>query len=134
VYVINKFEKLNKKKYIIGNNKIMDNKNQQLPPQQINIELGEKEAEGNYSNLAIISHSPAEFIIDFTRVFPGVPKARVHSRIIMTPQHTKMFINALKENIDKFEKQFGVINLNSQLNDGGFGFQIPNPPKNEKIN
>lgn len=112
----------------------MDTKNPQQPPQQINIELGEKEAEGNYSNLAIISHSPAEFIFDFTRVFPGVPKAKVHSRIIMTPQHAKMFLSALKENIERFEKQFGNININNQLNEGGFGFQIPNLPKNEKIN
>ena len=112
----------------------MDQKNQPLPPQQINIELGEKEAEGNYSNLAIISHSPAEFIIDFTRVFPGVPKAKVHSRIIITPQHAKMFLSALKENIERFEKQFGVINMNNQLGESGFGFQIPNPPKDEKIN
>ncbi|MFC2131479.1 DUF3467 domain-containing protein [Bacteroidota bacterium] len=78
-------------------------------PQQINIELGEKEAEGIYSNLAIISHSGAEFIIDFTRILPGVPKAKVHARIIMTPQHTKMLLNALKDNIAKFEQQFGEI-------------------------
>ena len=70
--------------------------------QQINIELGEKEAEGIYSNLAIITHSPAEFIIDFTRVVPGVPKAKVHSRIITTPQHAKMLLNALQDNIEKF--------------------------------
>ena len=66
--------------------------NQNKPPQgqQINIELGEKEAEGIYSNLAIITHSPAEFIIDFTRIVPGVPKAKVHARIITTPQHAKI--------------------------------------------
>ena len=72
---------------------------------QINIELGEKEAEGNYSNLAIISHSGAEFIIDFTRIFPGIPKAKVHSRIIMTPQHCKMFLNALRVKIRLFRQQ-----------------------------
>src|SRR3989339_1375179 len=77
--------------------------------QQINIELGEKEAEGIYSNLAIISHSAAEFVIDFTRILPGVPKAKVHARIIMTPQHTKLLMNALRENIAKFEHQFGEI-------------------------
>ncbi|NOZ46571.1 MAG: DUF3467 domain-containing protein [Chlorobi bacterium] len=79
--------------------------------QQINIELGEKEAEGIYSNLAIISHSQAEFVIDFTRILPGVPKAKVHARIIMTPQHAKMFLNALNENITKFEQQNGKISL-----------------------
>ena len=77
--------------------------------QQINIELGEKEGEGIYSNLAIITHSTAEFVIDFTRVLPGVPKAKVHARIIMTPQHAKMLLNALKDNIEKFEKKFGTI-------------------------
>lgn len=107
---------------------------QQQQPQQINIELGEKEAEGNYSNFAIISHSPAEFIIDFTRVLPGIPKAKVHSRIIMTPQHAKMFLAALKENIERFEKQFGEINMNPQLNQGGFGFEIPSKPEDKKIN
>ena len=74
--------------------------NDQPQQQQINIELGEKEAEGIYSNLAIITHSPAEFVIDFTRVLPGVPKAKVHARLVMTPQHTKMLLNALKDNID----------------------------------
>lgn len=79
--------------------------------QQINIELGEKEAEGIYSNLAIITHSPAEFIIDFTRVVPGAPKAKVHSRIITTPQHAKMLLKALQDNVEKFEAKFGEIKL-----------------------
>jgi len=80
-------------------------------PQQLNIELNEKEAEGIYSNLAIISHSNAEFVIDFTRVLPGIPKARVHARIIMTPIHAKLLSNALQENIGKYEKQHGEINI-----------------------
>jgi len=104
------------------------NKNQQ--GQQINIELGEKEAEGIYSNLAIITHSPAEFIIDFTRIVPGVPKAKVHARIITTPQHAKMLLNAIKDNIDKFEKKFGEIQIESPPNQH-FGFV---PPINEKVN
>ena len=108
----------------------MDEQKKQPQPQQINIELGEKEAEGNYSNLAIISHSPAEFIIDFTRIFPGIPKAKIHTRIIMTPQHAKFFLQALKENIEKYESQFGTININQNLN-SGFGFQIPGKPKEE---
>ncbi len=95
-------------------------------PQQINIELGEKEAEGTYSNLAIITHSTAEFVIDFTRVLPGVPKAKVHARVIMTPQHAKLLLNALKDNIEKFEKKFGEIKLQGELSTpGGFGFQPP---------
>lgn len=101
----------------------MANPNQ--PPQQISIELGEKEAEGIYSNLAIITHSPAEFVIDFTRVLPGVPKARVHARIITTPQHAKLLLNALRENIEKFEKTFGEIKIQGGPTPGGFGFQPP---------
>lgn len=107
----------------------MDKKNENT--QQINIELGEKEAEGIYSNLAIITHSPAEFIIDFTRVVPGAPKAKVHSRIITTPQHAKMLLNALKDNIEKFEKRFGEINIEGQLSPK-YGFQNLN--KDEKVN
>src|SRR4030065_2649166 len=107
--------------------------NQNNPPQgqQINIELGEKEAEGIYSNLAIITHSPAEFIIDFTRIVPGVPKAKVHARIISTPQHAKMLMKALKDNIEKFESKFGEIRLET-VPAQHFGF-IP-MPKDEKDN
>lgn len=105
--------------------------NNEQGSQQINIELGEKEAEGIYSNLAIITHSPAEFVIDFTRVVPGVPKARVLSRIITTPQHAKMLLRALKENIDKFESRFGEIKIEAQPTPQ-FGF-IPSD-KSEKIN
>lgn len=101
---------------------------------QINIELGEKEAEGNYSNLAIISHSGAEFIIDFTRILPGVPKAKVHSRIIMTPQHSKLFLNAMKDNIERYEAQYGEIKLSGMSNENAFGFQLPVKPVNEKVN
>ncbi|MBI5475129.1 MAG: DUF3467 domain-containing protein [Ignavibacteriales bacterium] len=95
------------------------------PQQQISIELGEKEAEGIYSNLAIITHSPAEFVIDFTRVLPGVPKAKVHARIITTPQHAKLLLNALRDNIDKFEKSFGEIKIQGEPSQSGFGFQPP---------
>lgn len=107
----------------------MNNPNQ---PQQINIELGEKEAEGIYSNLAIITHSPAEFVIDFTRILPGVPKAKVHARIVMTPQHTKMLLAALGDNIDKYEKKFGEIKLAGDAGTPIFGFQPPGG--GEKIN
>ncbi|UCH65778.1 MAG: DUF3467 domain-containing protein [Ignavibacterium sp.] len=106
--------------------------NQIKPPkgQQINIELGEKEAEGIYSNLAIITHSPAEFIIDFTRVVPGVPKAKVYARVISTPQHAKMLLKALKENVDKFEARFGEIKIDAQNQHFGF---VP-PKTDEKVN
>lgn len=81
------------------------------PQQQVNIELGEHEAEGIYSNLAIITHSNAEFVVDFTRILPGIPKARVLSRIIMTPIHAKLFMNAIKENVEKYEHKFGEIKI-----------------------
>ena len=102
---------------------------QQQSGQQINIELGEKEAEGIYSNLAIITHSPAEFIIDFTRVLPGVPKAKVHARIIMTAQHAKLLLRALDDNIGKFEMKFGEIKIHGE--GPGFGFQPMMP--DEKV-
>ncbi|MGS4345448.1 DUF3467 domain-containing protein [Myroides odoratus] len=74
-----------------------------------NIELDEVTAEGTYSNLAIINHSNTEFVVDFVNIMPGVPKARVKSRIILTPQHAKRLLQALNENIDRFEKSNGEI-------------------------
>jgi hypothetical protein len=94
---------------------------QQQQGQQINVELGEKEAEGIYSNLAIITHSPAEFVIDFTRVLPGVPLARVHARVVMTAQHAKLLQRALEDNINKYEMKFGEIKVHGDTA-GGFGF------------
>ncbi len=82
-----------------------DNKNQG----QFNIELSEDVAEGVYSNLAIITHSPAEFVIDFIRIMPGVPKSKVKSRIILTPEHAKRFVAALNDNIAKYEAVNGPI-------------------------
>lgn len=85
--------------------------NQPQQPQQINIELGEKEAEGIYANLAMIMHSPTEIIIDFARVMPRAPKSKVLARIIMTPMHAKLLHKALTDNIKKFEGQFGEIKV-----------------------
>ncbi len=76
---------------------------------QINIELPEDIAEGEYSNLAIITHSNQEFILDFVRMAPGTPKAKVKSRIILTPQHAKRFMRALAENVRKYEQAHGDI-------------------------
>lgn len=81
-----------------------------LLDQQINVELSEEIAEGVYSNLAMIAHSNSEFVIDFIRLMPGVPKAKVKSRIIVTPDHAKRLLAALKENIEKYEASFGKIN------------------------
>ncbi len=82
--------------------------NKQQPP-QINIELGEDVSEGVYSNMAMITHSNTEFVLDFIRLMPGVPKAKVKSRIVMTPQHAKRLLKALNENISKFESVHGPI-------------------------
>lgn len=83
-----------------------DNKQQQG---QLNIELDEKTAEGTYCNLAIINHSASEFVVDFVAIMPGVPKAKVKSRIVLTPQHAKRLLKALGENIHRFESAHGVI-------------------------
>jgi len=77
---------------------------------QINIELNEEIAGGIYSNLAIITHSQAEFVCDFVQMLPGMPKAQVKSRIVMTPQNAKRLMRALIENVQKYEQNLGVIN------------------------
>jgi hypothetical protein len=91
----------------------------------INIELNEKAVDGVYSNLVLVSHSPSEFVIDFARILPGPPKGKVHSRIIMTPQHTKSLITTLQDNMAKYERNFGSVrpppNPHSQ-NPGEFNF------------
>lgn len=79
------------------------------PDGQINIELTEDIAEGTYANLAMIAHSNSEFIVDFIRLMPGIPKAKVKARIILTPEHAKRLLGALKENIRKYEETFGDI-------------------------
>jgi hypothetical protein len=76
---------------------------------QINIELSEEMAEGVYANLVMIAHSNSEFVLDFIRLMPGVPKAKVKSRIILTPEHAQRLLFALKDNISKYENNFGEI-------------------------
>ena len=88
-----------------------DDKNKQKQG-QINIELDEAVAEGIYSNLAIITHSNSEFIVDFIKVMPGTPKSKVKSRIILTPQHAKRLRDALSENLRKFEDLHGEVKDN----------------------
>lgn len=92
----------------------MSDNNQQAG--QINIELDEKIAEGIYSNLAIINHSHSEFVLDFVTLMPGVPKAKVKSRIILTPQHAKRLLGAIAENIQRFEKAHGEIKESDRSN------------------
>lgn len=88
----------------------------QNPQGQINIELDEATAEGIYSNLAIINHSASEFVMDYVCIMPGTPKAKVKSRIILTPQHAKRLLKALGENINRFEQAHGEIKEFEQPN------------------
>lgn len=88
---------------------------EQNNPNQLNIELTEEIAEGIYSNLAIITHSNAEFVIDFIKVMPGVPKAKVKSRILLTPQHAKRLLLALKDNISKYEATHGKVEAQADM-------------------
>ena len=79
--------------------------------QHINIELDEKVGSGDYANFVVITHSPAEFVMDFIRVLPGMTKSKVKSRIIMAPMHAKTLMMALKDNIKKYENKFGEIKV-----------------------
>ncbi len=100
-----------------------DEKQIEMKEGQINVELSEEIAEGVYSNLAIINHSASEFVLDFIKIMPGVPKARVKSRIVLTPQHAKRFLRAMQDNVARFEAQHGEIKdveqPNIPLNFGG---------------
>jgi len=87
----------------------MDEKNN-----QISLDIKPEIAKGSYSNLAIITHSHSEFIIDFATILPGLPKPEISNRIVMSPEHAKRLLNALAENISKYEQQFGEIALDSQ--------------------
>lgn len=82
---------------------------EQQEQHQLNIEISEEVAEGQYANLVIITHSHAEFVVDFVNVMPGTPKSKVKSRVILTPQHAKRFMKALTENISRFESINGKI-------------------------
>jgi hypothetical protein len=92
---------------------------------QLNIELPEEIAGGIYANLAIIAHSPSEFVLDFVNVMPGMPKGKVRSRIIMTPEHSKRLLIALRDNIARYEQSFGEIK--NAPSEGGDANAFPFP-------
>lgn len=92
----------------------MDEKQNKPQGNQINIELPADIAHGVYANLAVISHSPTEFVLDFIQVLPGTPKAQVRSRVILAPQHAKRLLYALKDNVDKYERHHGDIPLGEE--------------------
>ncbi len=79
------------------------------PASQLNIEISEEVAEGTYANLAIITHSHTEFVVDFVNIMPGTPKSKVKSRIILTPHHAKRLMNALADNVTRYEALHGTI-------------------------
>lgn len=95
----------------------MENQN---PNNQLQIELKEEVAQGTYANLAIITHSSSEFILDFVRVMPGIPKAGVQSRVVLAPEHAKRLLRALEENIGKYEREFGEIRMPGEHQGGTF--------------
>lgn len=109
-----------------------DNKEQQKSQnqdkkKQLNIELPESVAEGTYVNLAVITHSNSEFVLDLIRIMPGVPKARVKTRAIMTPPHAKRLLRALSENIAKYESQHGEIKEDRNMEGIPMNFGGPKP-------
>ncbi len=93
------------------------------PPIQLQIELPEGEWEGKYSNFVLITHSPSEFVLDFGRLMPGANKLKVVSRVIMTPQHAKMLLRTLEDNIKKYEARFGEIKVPGEAEGRRIGFQ-----------
>lgn len=98
---------------------------------QLDVELSRETAQGVYSNLAMIAHSPEEFIVDFLQMFPGLPKAIVRSRIILTPLHAKRLLAALSDNVSKYESRFGAIKETERGgDDNGMGF-LGNIPTTE---
>ena len=98
------------------------------PPQQnqINIKIDEKVGEGTYSNFFLITNSPSEFILDFGRILPGIPDAKIYTRVVTTPQHAKQFLQALEKNIENFESQFGEIKVQGQQENRPVGFKPDN--------
>ena len=92
----------------------MDNNNPPKPQNGLQIELPQALAQGEYANFAIITHSSSDFVIDFARILPNVPKAQVRSRVILAPEHAKRLLQALQENIYRYEQEFGNIRIPNQ--------------------
>lgn len=95
--------------------------------QEMQLELTPEVAEGVYSNMAVIAHSPSEFVLDFVRVMPGMPKAKIMTRVMMTPENAKRLLGALNENIRRYEMQFGEIDMNR-------GAVVSNGPSVQELN
>lgn len=102
---------------------LKNNNEEPLENQELSIELSEEIAEGIYSNLAIITHSNTEFVLDFIRIMPGIPKAKVKSRIVLTPEHAKRLLSALQDNVNRFESLNGAI----KTHEAGFPLNLGAP-------
>ena len=120
----------------LGNksNFFKERKNMNNKPQQIPIQLDEKEAEGIYSNFVLTSYTPAEFVLDFARMLPGLKKAKVHSRIVMTPQSTKSLVALLTQTVANYEDKFGEIELKGRKGNQPIGFHASSNLGSEKKN
>jgi hypothetical protein len=94
---------------------------------QINIKIDEKVGEGVYANFFVITNSPSEFILDFGRIVPGIPDAKIYSRVMTTPQHAKQMLQLLEKNIQTFETQFGEIKIIGQQDNKAIGFKTSHP-------
>jgi len=101
--------------------------NQPNQPNQLNIKIDEKVGEGVYANFFVISNSPSEFILDFGRIVPGIPDAKIYTRVMTTPQHAKQMLQLLEKNIEAFEKQFGEIKIIGQQDHKSIGFKTGLP-------
>jgi Protein of unknown function (DUF3467) len=99
----------------------MKNKMENQPENQMEVELSEDMAEGVYANLAMIAHSHSEFVLDFIRMMPGVPKAKVKARVVITPEHAQRLLQALKDNIRKYEEAYGKV---TAMEDQSFNFPM----------
>lgn len=104
----------------------MSNQSKDINQGQLEIEIPDEEASGTYSNLVMITHSASEFILDFISVMPGVPKAKVTKRMVLTPDHAKRLASALTDNVKRFESEHGQISTNEQF-DVPFNYRGPTP-------
>ena len=91
--------------------------------QKINVKIDEQVGEGVYSNFFMTTYSPSEFILDFGRILPGLPGAKIYSRVLTTPQHAKQLLHILEKNIKAFEEMHGEIKLPNQNAEKGIGFK-----------
>ena len=97
---------------------------------KLNLKIDEKVGEGVYANFCMITHSPSEFIIDFGRIVPGLPNAKIYSRILSTPQHAKQFLKTLQQNIENYESKHGEISMPGMPDEKDIGFKAEIPGKN----